>query len=327
MQTMMKPAGWFQVGWAQDFVAGQVVEKKCFGEELVVFRTEDGQLRALDAYCRHMGAHLGHGGRVCGDRIICPFHGWEWNGDGENVRIPYQDRPNRGVRMRTWPIVERNDIVYIWHHYDNLEPSWSVPDVFESLGAPVAERAYHSAHPDGQIRFGRRTLDPFVVLDNAADPAHFQTVHQTPAIPVVVRSEPDGHLFNVKLGFGESWTHDPEHASGDALDILEVGVGLSFTALGGDRSPFVVIVLSTTPIDDEASEMFQTVWLEQADRDDEPGRLEARMHHATHQLPRDIEIWEHQKYVDRPAWTLNEVRGFTALRRWASTFYAPAHTS
>jgi hypothetical protein len=46
------------------------------------------------------------------------------------------------------------------------------------------------------------------------------------------------------------------------------------------------------------------------------------MHHATHQLPRDIEIWEHQRYVERPAWAANEVRGFQALRRWASGFYA-----
>jgi 3-ketosteroid 9alpha-monooxygenase subunit A len=86
----------------------------------------------------------------------------------------------------------------------------------------------------------------------------------------------------------------------------------------------IVIVLATTPVDDETSEMFQTVWLEQAPGDDEPGRFEERMHHATHQLPYDIEIWENQRWVERPAWTASEVRGFTALRRWAAGFYEPA---
>src|SRR5215212_3252232 len=92
--TMMKPTGWFQIGWSIDFPLGPIAAKHHFGEEVVVFRTDDGRLRALDAYCGHMGAHLGHGGELCGDRVVCPFHGWEWNGDGRNVSIPYQDRPN-----------------------------------------------------------------------------------------------------------------------------------------------------------------------------------------------------------------------------------------
>lgn len=322
--AMMRPAGWFQIGWSTDFPPGDVVPKTFFGQDLAVFRTGDGVLRALDAYCGHMGAHLGFGGTVDGSCVTCPFHGWQWDAEGRNTLIPYQDRPNRAVRMRTWDVVERNEIVYLWHHYDGLGPDWRVPDVFDALGDDAASRDYHSSHPDGQIAFGRRTLDPFVVLDNAADPAHFVTVHQTPTVPKVVVADADGHLFRVKLGFGASWDHDPDHATGDALDILEVGVGLSFTALGGARSPFVVIVLATTPVDDDTSEMYQTVWLERAAGDDEPGRLAERMHHATHQLPRDIEIWEHQRYVERPAWAANEVRGFQALRRWAAGFYADA---
>ncbi len=319
--NMMRPAGWFQIGWSNDFAEGEVVTKKFFGTDIVVFRTEQGLVSALDAYCAHMGAHLGYGGTLAGDCVTCPFHGWSWNADGENVDIPYQDRPNRAVRIRTWPIAERNEIVYVWHHYDGSAPSWDPPDVFDALGGDVSQRTYYPSYPDGQIRFGPRTLDPFVVLDNAADPAHFKTVHQSPSIPTIVASEPDGHLFRVKLGFGASWVADHPRSTGEALDILQVGVGMSFTALGRSTSSYIVIVLATTPIDDTTSEMFQTVWLEHASGDDQPGRLSKRMHEATHQLPRDIEIWEHQRYVERPAWAANEVRGFTALRRWASGFY------
>jgi hypothetical protein len=270
-----------------------------------------------------MGAHFGFGGRVCADRIVCPYHGWEWDRDGSNVLIPYEDRPNRARRIRSWPILERNCIVYLWHDSRGTGPTWEVPDVFGSQGEHVASREYHDAHPDGEIRFGPRTLDPYVVLDNAADPAHFKFVHHSKAIPVVVHSEADGHLFRVRLGFGSSWKRDPEHARGDALNILAVGVGLSFTALGGEHLPYAVIVLSTTPIDEETAEMFQTVWLERIPGDDDPRQLSQRMHHATHQLPLDIEIWEHQRYLDRPAWGASEVRGFTALRKWATGFYAP----
>jgi 3-ketosteroid 9alpha-monooxygenase subunit A len=319
--NMMRPSGWFQIGWSGDVAVGQIVPKTYFGEELVLFRDEAGTLHAIEAYCAHMGAHLAFGARVEGTCITCPFHGWQWNANGENVRIPYQDRPNRAVRMRVWPVMERNGLIYLWHDWTGGAPSWEPPDVFDELG--VADRDYHDCHPDGEIRFGRLTLSPYVVVDNVADPAHFLTVHQS-GLPIVVSSEADGHLFRVKLGFGSSWVNNPEDPSGDALDILQVGVGVSYTALGGSRSPYVVIVLSTTPVDDETSEMFQTVWLEVADGDDEPGRLATRMHRATHQLPRDIVIWENQRYVERPAWAANEVRGFTALRKWTATFYEPA---
>ena len=157
---MMKPAGWFQIGWSTDFPRRKHRAKQYFGEEVVVFRADDGTLRALDAYCGHMGAHLGYGGEVCGDRVVCPFHGWEWNGEGRNVCIPYQDRPNRAVRIRSWPVIEQNDIVYLWHHRDGSGPSWSPPDVFEAHGADVADTEYHAAHPDGEIRFGASVARP-----------------------------------------------------------------------------------------------------------------------------------------------------------------------
>jgi hypothetical protein len=194
--------------------------------------------------------------------------------------------------MRTWPIAERNGIVYLWHHWEGSHPDWEVPDVFESQGEHVCQRQFHDCHPDGEIRFGARTLDPYVVLDNAADPAHFKFVHHTKSVPLVVRSEADRHLFRVKLDFGSRWRTDPEIARSDALDILEVGIGLSFTALGGEQLPCAVIVLATTPIDDETSDMFQTVWLEHVPGDDDPTQLDRRMRHATHQLPYDIAMWE-----------------------------------
>jgi nitrite reductase/ring-hydroxylating ferredoxin subunit len=318
---MMRPSGWFQVGWSADFPAGEVASRTYFGQDIVIYRGADGSLTALDAYCKHMGAHLGVGGTVCENRIVCPYHGWEWDSDGRNSAIPYEDRPNRAVRIRTWPIIEQNGMVCLWHHWDGSGPTWQVPDVFESQGAHVVEREYHDCHPDGEIRFGARTLDPYVVLDNAADPAHFKFVHHTKDVPVVVASDPDGHLFRVKLGFGSRWKTDPDTARSDALDILEVGIGLSYTALGSEHLPYAVIVLATTPIDDETSEMFQTVWLERVPGDEDGGQLAKRMHHATHQLPFDIEIWEHQRYLDKPTWAASEVRGFTALRRWATGFY------
>jgi phenylpropionate dioxygenase-like ring-hydroxylating dioxygenase large terminal subunit len=59
------------------------------GQSLVLFRTEAGEAKVLDAFCPHLGAHLGHGGKVSGDCVRCPFHAWEFNGEGRCTSIPY----------------------------------------------------------------------------------------------------------------------------------------------------------------------------------------------------------------------------------------------
>ena len=80
------PNGWFAVEWSRELREGDVKPLHYFGEELVLFRTRSGQARVLDAFCAHLGAHLGHGGRVMGETLRCPFHGWQY--DGASGRCP-----------------------------------------------------------------------------------------------------------------------------------------------------------------------------------------------------------------------------------------------
>ena len=129
----MKPTGWFQVAWSEEIGFGDVHKMKYFDQEMVAWRAESGQLTVMNAYCEHLGAHLGYGGKVVGEVLQCPFHGWQWSSEGRNVCIPYQDRPNRGRRVRTYPVVERNESVYIWHDIKGTEPNFDVPDVFASF--------------------------------------------------------------------------------------------------------------------------------------------------------------------------------------------------
>lgn len=63
---------------------------KCLGEQLVIYRTQNNKVFIVDAYCPHLGANLGIGGRVDGDCIVCPFHQWSFRGsDGKCTKIPY----------------------------------------------------------------------------------------------------------------------------------------------------------------------------------------------------------------------------------------------
>uniref|UniRef100_UPI002618C28A Rieske 2Fe-2S domain-containing protein n=1 Tax=Mycobacterium sp. TaxID=1785 RepID=UPI002618C28A len=98
-----KVTGWFMVGWSPEFPVGEVRPLHYFGEDLVAYRDEQGELHVLEAHCKHLGAHIGHGGKVVGDCVECPFHGWRWGPDGCNKYIPYQpDRPNRALRLKVF---------------------------------------------------------------------------------------------------------------------------------------------------------------------------------------------------------------------------------
>jgi Rieske 2Fe-2S protein len=80
------PTGWYAL-FSSELAAGALLHGRYFGEELVVFRTEAGRAVAMDAYCPHMGAHLGHGGEVRGETLRCPFHGFCFDFDiWENKR-------------------------------------------------------------------------------------------------------------------------------------------------------------------------------------------------------------------------------------------------
>ncbi len=61
LSTYRFPTGWFIVGFASELAPGQVKRAHYFGEELVIFRTESGQVNVLDAYCQHLGRE--HGSR------------------------------------------------------------------------------------------------------------------------------------------------------------------------------------------------------------------------------------------------------------------------
>ena len=71
--------GWYFVAYSDELPVRGVQPLHYFGVDLVVYRDDDGVAHVLDAHCPHLGAHLGHGGLVCGPALRCPFHGWRWN--------------------------------------------------------------------------------------------------------------------------------------------------------------------------------------------------------------------------------------------------------
>jgi len=324
MALSMKPTGWFQIGWSDELPAGEVRPLSYFGRDLVAYRTDSGRLVVLDAYCEHLGAHLGHGGSVAGEDIRCPFHGWQWSAEGRNTCIPYQKTTNRIRRIGTWHAAERDGIMYIWHNVEGGSPIYDVPSIFDLFPEAGTSEDYHAPGEAGRFRTGELPIHPQYASENGVDFAHFKYVHRADEIPTVVHREFGEHDFQTELALNfkrRGADGEVETVEGRTKASL-LGVGLGYSYAYGVGA--ICSVTAVTPVDDEHSILFFSAWAsDEADEDD--ARVAKRQRNAVAQLKADVAIWEHQRYTEPPGLATAEAAGFRDIRQWARRFYPVGH--
>mgnify|MGYP001502343413 CR=1 FL=1 len=97
------PRGWFVVAYSHEIKEGEVKSLEYFGDRLVAFRDNAGQVVILDAYCAHLGADMGVGGKTENNCVRCPFHAWKYDRSGACVDVPYADKipPKAKIRLKS----------------------------------------------------------------------------------------------------------------------------------------------------------------------------------------------------------------------------------
>lgn len=303
------PFGWYQVCYPDDLGA-EPLSLRYFGRELVAWRDESGEAHVMDAYCPHLGAHLGVGGKIEGDTIVCPFHAWKFDGTGACVDIPYSDRLNRKARVRTYPAVERNGMTFAWYHPSGEEPLFDVPAVPE-LDDPAFQ--FHDMRS-----YVVRSI-PQEMGENIVDPAHFRFVHTTDAVPEVKEYVTDGYTATM-ISLQRFPT--PRGVVDGHIDVYSYGPGFGYTWFTGIVD--TLLVNCTTPIDDDHTEVrfhFYVRKLGDAESTSNVGK--AFVAEVNRQMSQDIPIWENKTYLPVPA--LADTDGpFMQYRKWISQFYADA---
>ncbi len=175
----MRPTGWFQVAWSAEIAVGAVHRMHYFDTEMIAWRSAAGQVTVMDAYCEHLGAHLGYGGTVDGEIIRCPFHGWEWDQQGRNVCVPYESRPNRGRKIRVYPVEEHSESVFIWYDEQRRDPYFVVAAALTAFDDGKSEADYYPAYGHSTLFEKGVEIHPQYVMENGVDFAHFTYVHAT----------------------------------------------------------------------------------------------------------------------------------------------------
>ena len=78
--------------FSEELKSEEIKRVNYFDQELIVFRTASGTAQVSEPYCPHLGGHLGYNGKVDGEIIKCPFHGWEFDKPGFAQEFPMETR-------------------------------------------------------------------------------------------------------------------------------------------------------------------------------------------------------------------------------------------
>ncbi len=322
------PNGWFCICRSDELKVGEVKSLKFCENEVVAFRTEKGNVSVLDAYCPHLGAHLGEGGCVHKETIECPFHAWRWNVDGSCAEIPYANNfPPKAKEtiIKPYPCVELNGFIWAWHHLLGESPAFEVPKL---------DGFNNDDDKWGKVHTFEYKINTCLqeIAENDVDAAHFPKVHRSPSLP-----ETDAFIDGIYKKTVAETLMDPnsdrvseEYKNPDNEMFTTTftreswGLGIVFLRMtnippsGGEY----VMVNASCPIDNRHSILR---WSMRVSKDIQDDIGMAIIDGIAHGVLDDMPIWDNKSYVRNPI--LCDGDGpIHKFRKWVSQFYSEIPT-
>ena len=157
------PQSWYLLGSAKQLARGPL-SRQVLGLDLVAFRTESGRVVVMNSRCSHLGADLSRG-KVVGDCIECPFHGWRYSPDGRCSRIPNMTSIPERARQTVYPVVERHGLLFF---FNARIPLFPLPFLIDDTPADFV-----AAKPVSFVA----DCSWYMVSAHGYDSQHFATVH------------------------------------------------------------------------------------------------------------------------------------------------------
>lgn len=167
MKKQFLTNAWYCAAWSSE-VSAALFHRLVIGRDILLFRDGQGRAVALDNHCPHRSAPL-HLGRILDGRIQCPYHGLQFSADGACVHNPHQrdGAPPDAARLRTYPVVEKDGLLWIWMGEPRLADPATLPDF--------------ACHTDPSLArvSGTLTIDAWyeLITDNLLDLTHVEFVH------------------------------------------------------------------------------------------------------------------------------------------------------
>ena len=158
---------WYVAAWDHE-VTREMRRRIIMDEPVLLFRKDDGTPIALEDRCCHRQAPLSMG-KLVGNIVQCPYHGLQFDSSGACVKVPSQDLVPRSAKVKAFPVVERNQWIWIWMG----DPAKANPDLIEDfhwLDDPKWGAAGSYLHVEANYQ---------LLVENLLDTTHLPFLHPT----------------------------------------------------------------------------------------------------------------------------------------------------
>ena len=309
---------------SRELQKGQILNLTFCGKEVVLFRTESGKACLTDAYCPHMGAHLGHGGKVLGEEIQCPFHGFRFDCQGNCTASGYGTKAPPKAILQSYHVVEINQMIIAFHHHSGEVPDWFIPDLkLEEFGTLNWTTWDLKSHPQE-------------TTENSVDVGHFNWIHGYEQVDQDEEPCAENEVLKLRYSFtrnGKEFGKRGNIRVHIKVDVYGLGysvVDSRVPAIGLHAKNFVL----PTPVKDDQIKL--TIGLAF-----KPWENPSLLHPLAVLVPRpilhriidsigmkaykkdvsdDFKIWKNKVYIEKPALAKGD-GPIPLYRKWAKQFY------
>ena len=108
-------------------VSREIISRRLLGVDIALYRTEAGAPVAVRNRCPHRSFPLAKG-RLVGDTLICGYHGMQFDPSGRCVSMPSMPIVPTNAQVRSFDLVERAPLIWIWMGDPNKADESLVPD-------------------------------------------------------------------------------------------------------------------------------------------------------------------------------------------------------
>jgi len=202
---------WYPIVRSEDLGPDQPEKVTVLGVNLVAFRDDDGTAHVLSDTCAHRGGSLGgawsgpeSAPRIINGCVVCPYHGWEFGGDGACKNIPsigYGTKPPPRAKIDSYPVQEKYGIVFAF--LGDLPQEERPPLLEVEEYAQEGWRANTILILEVDYYYERS-------IENALDPAHNEFVHPSHGFSGINRDTYKVNEYDVvdhEQGYGMWFMH------------------------------------------------------------------------------------------------------------------------
>jgi phenylpropionate dioxygenase-like ring-hydroxylating dioxygenase large terminal subunit len=300
---------WYPIARAEEILADKPLRVNLLSLPFVAFRDAEGKAHVLSDTCVHRGGSLSAGTTKEG-RVVCPYHGWEYGGDGKCHKVPSlgDQKPPARAKVDSYPVQERYGIVFAFLGDLPEEERPPLHDI-EEYGTPGWKTQLYVY--DVACNYERS-------VENGLDPIHNEFVHPLQGAPMLSDEQQRTPVPMEDIPWGSKFYMSYPTKKDNNTELTAVKTGKRIGAAGswfqGPNQLVTWIDISAensfhqygfeAPIDDSNTRIFfvnMRSWLLEDEHDD---RIEKPTLQIVHE---DVDILEKLSPVRTPTTNTKEI--------------------